>query len=572
MSAKNEKSVAIDDAGGKAASEKGETRLSSHIEERLVLLPGAAKDRWVLRATIPTALGLLIIARHDLWSALKGYEGHWTEIITHLGIAFLVSGIVVFGYEWGSDHKKMSALTATLLNQLDTNVWRVLRASDRIAVKNALENLAGKNGEMFAPHFLSLVDSIARLGRDRWTSESYLKFLAHYLKELTDKAAGLADMSETLESNAMVSGSEYHLLMPNASKLVDVLVEATMLELVARRGDYYAVSDASTWDRLNAFNKAHVASLGHIHTKRIFVLGRDSDQAISPARINDILNIHFQQSRVEKNQYEMKITSQEEYRRLRIPELSDAVHFGIWAPRGKAPIAVLAIDDNLSNFRLAPVPPEMIMAFDTVWNRLDDLTDAPLGPASKVPAGGAIIQDHLLAYRVSRMGQGTHYRGVSKMAMWRDGGLKRFFKASIDAINAREIYVKRIFVFDKAEAKEDRYVLDVIRAHVAAACETTRYEWRVCLRGQVPPELNPPGIAMFEGNDTDVTGQVLSEVALGAGVDSPPRVESQPRMFENYMHIFDDFWNSLDLKESIGTIFGKHAGKVFDIIARKGMR
>jgi len=544
-----------------------DARLEVHVEKTLVLMPGASKDHWVLRAFIPTVIGLLIIARHDLWPALEPREGHWSQIITHLGIAFLVSGIVVFGYEWGSDHKKTSALTASLLNLLNTNVAQVLKASDRTAIKNALKNLAGAEGESFAPHFLSLAESIASLGRGGWTSKSYLRFLDHYLKELTDKAAGLAEMSDKLQSNAPVYGSEYRLLMPDAPKLIDVLVEATMRELSERGGEYYAVSDASTWDRLNAFSKAHVASLARVHTRRIFVLGRDSDQGISPARINDILSSHFQQSRVAANRYEMKIMSQAEYRRVRILELSEAVHFGIWAPTDKTPIAVLAIDDKLSNFRLAPVPPEQIIAFLTLWNRLDDLSAEPLGPASKVPVGEAVIQDYMLAYRVRCMGQSTRYRGVSTMAMWSDGALKRFLEASKDAINRKEIWVKRIFVFDKPEDCENRRVLDVIRAHAALAAETRHYEWRVCLRKNLPAELTPPGIAIFEG-DSDSAGQLLSEVAVGsAGADSPPRVESQPRTFDTRVRIFDDFWETLKVKESIQSVFGKHSDKVLKIIA-----
>lgn len=98
--------------GAKDAEDAEDETLALHVEKRLVLTPGPAKEQWGLRASIPTLIGLLIIARHDLWPALIDHEGHWTEIITHLGIAFVVSGIVVFGYEWGSDHKKTAALTA----------------------------------------------------------------------------------------------------------------------------------------------------------------------------------------------------------------------------------------------------------------------------------------------------------------------------------------------------------------------------------------------------------------------------------------------------------------------------
>jgi hypothetical protein len=508
----------------------------------------------------------LIIARHDLWPALIHHEGHWSEIITHLGIAFVVSGIVVFGYEWGSEHKKTAALTATLLNLLRDNVDKILEASDRAAVENALKKLAGADGAEFAPHFLSLADAIAGLGRGGWTSKSYLKFLKHYLKELTDKAVGLAEMSEKLQSNEPVYGSEYHLLMPDAMKLIDVLVEATMRELSEYGGKYYAVSDTSTWNNLSAFREAQMASLQRVQTKRIFVLGRGSDQAISPTRVNDILNEHFQQSRVPANLYEMKITSQDEYRRVRIPDLTDAVHFGIWAPKDRSPIAVMAIDDNLSNFRVAPVSPEQINAFLTLWSRLDDLTDEPLGRMSNVRVGDAILQDHMLAYRVKRMGQGAHYRGVSKMAMWSDGGLKHFFEASIEAIGRKEIRVKRIFVFDKPENCDNRHMLDIIRVHTAVAAETTHYEWRVCLSKHLPEELKPAGIAIFEDDSHD-GGQLLSEVAVGpAGADSPSRVETQPRTFATRVRIFDDFWETLKPEESIRSVFPKDYEKVLDIV------
>lgn len=119
--------------------------------------------------------------------------------------------------------------------------------------------------------------------------------------------------------------------------------------------------------------------------------------------------------------------------------------------------------------------------------------------------------------------------------------MKHFFEASIDAINRKEIWVRRIFVFDKRGDCDDLHMLDVIRAHTAAAAETTHYEWRVCLSKRLPEELKPAGIAIFEDDSHD-GGQLLSEVAVGpAGADSPSRVESQPRTFETRVRIFDDF-------------------------------
>lgn len=543
-------------------------KLDVHVEKALVLERGAAAHRAYLRVAIPTLIGFSILARHMVFPDLAKIEGlHWGEIITHIGIAFVVSGIVVFGYEWRSEQKNLAALTATLSNLLDTHVDRVLKASDQTAVSNALCNLAGKEqGERFATHFLSLVQSIARLRRG-WTSKSYLGFLAHYLQELTDKAAGLADMSERLERNAGVGGMEYRLLMPDAPKLVDVLVEATMRELSNLGGEYYAVSDASTWDKLNAFSKAEVESLTRIHTRRIFVLGRAADKLIPPKRVHDILNSHFQQSRNLANRYEMKITSNTEYERLRslAPELRDAEHFGIWAPKDKAPIAVLAIDDKLSNFRIVPAPPEMIMSFLSLWTNLDDLSDKPLGPVSKIPVGEAIFQDHLLAYRVSRMGTDGHYRGVSKMAMWRDGGLQRFFEATVSAIGGKEIQVQRIFVFDKPHDHNDRRVLDVIESHTRIdKTYPNHLHWRVCLRKDLPEELKPPGIAIF--HDPHGDSQVLSEVALTAAADTPPRVDSQPHTFETRMRAFDDFWATIDHEKSIRLLFQGCSDEVFRII------
>lgn len=539
--------------------------LDVHVENALVLVRGAARHRAYLRVGIPTFIGLAILLLHEFWPAFATSVGeHWGQIITHLGIAFIVAGIVAFGYEWRSEQKNLAALTATLSNLLDTHVDRVLKASDQVAVRNALHNIAGpENGARFADHFLSFVDSISRLRRG-WTAKSYLNFLAHYLEELTDKAAGLAEMSERLERNAAIPGPEYRLLMPNAPNLIDVLVEATMRELSNLGGEYYAVSDASTWDKLSAFSKAHGGSLGHVHARRIFVLGRESDKLMPSKRVHDILNHHFQETRNPDNHYEMKITTSVEYERLRDLELREAVHFGIWAPAKKAPIAVLAIDDNLSNFRLVPATPEMILSFLSLWNRLDDLDTAPLGAASKVPVGEAILQDHLLAYRVSRMGQAGRYRGVSKMAMWRDGGLKRFFQASSDAIGSKEIHVQRIFVFDRPEDGKDRRILEVIQSHALLAM-THHLEWRVCLRKDLPPELMPPGIAIFEDGNGD--RQVLSEVALTAAADTPPRVDSQPHTFETRMRAFDDFWNTIDHEQSIRLMFRGCSDEVFKIIA-----
>ena len=539
----------------------------AHIEPALVLVPGPAKHRAYLRVGIPTAIGLAILMFHSSIEAQLA-NPHWAEIINHLGIAFLVSGIVVFGYEWRSEQKNLMALTAKLSNVLDK--------SDRMAVRNALVNIAGPHGYRFSESFLTLAESIARLG-DEWTAQSYREFLAHYLEELADKASGLADMNQRLRRKTVAAGSEYRLLMPNAAKLIDVLVMETTHALTKHPGKYYAVSDASTWDNLTAFSSASSESLVKVPTKRIFVLGRDSDLSLDPKRVHDILREHFKQARESNGNYEMKITSDDEYRHMpAIPELSGAVHFGIWAPHDLPPIAVFAIDANLSNFRIAPATQEMINGFRTMWARLDDLSGRLLGE-SKVPVGEAILQDYLLAYRVKRLGHGARYRGVSKMAVWRDGGMKKFFAASCDAIRKKELNVKRIFVLDAPEQPRDRYVLDVIRSHARVEKETKLYQWRICLSEKLPDALKPPGIAMFA--DSDGRGHELREIAITAAPDDqpqsdatrsikPPEVDARPQTFLDRQRAFDDFWETLADREAlIRLLFRGHAEEVLRIIA-----
>jgi hypothetical protein len=539
-------------------------KLDAHIRNAVILVAGPAKHRAYLRVGVPIAIGFAIVFFHKFIDAKL--VPHWAEVVNHLGIAFLVSGIVVFGYEWRSEQKNLMALTAKLSNLLDK--------TDRMAVQSSLANIAGEDGYRFGKYFLSLADSIARLSK-AWTGPSYRAFLAHYLEELTDKAAGLADMSEKLQRKAIVVGSEFRLLMPDASKLIDVLVETTMRELLRHKGEYYAVSDASTWARLTAFGSAHREAWesGRVQMKRIFVLGRDSDLTIDPKVVHDILNSHFEQARTAGNHYEMKVTSEDEYQHLRaIPELNGAVHFGIWVPEREAPIAVFAIDDNFSNFRIAPAPPEMIHGFDSMWARLDDLSGKQhLGEMSKVPIGDAILTDYLLAYRVKRLGHGAHYRGISKMAMWRDGGMKRFFETSRDAIRTKELHVKRIFVLDKPEDRKDRHVLEVIRAHAQVEAETMQknlYQWRICLRKDLPPELKPSGIAMFE--DDGDTGHVLSEVAVSAVADTPAQVDAKPQTYANRKRAFDDFWDTLDRETAILMLFRTCSDEVLEIIANPG--
>ena len=545
---------------------KPDVELDAHIQNVLALVSGPARHRTILRVGIPTLIGLTILLLHE-YSLEELVGKHWGEIINHLGIAFIVSGIVVFGYEWRSEQKHLMALTVKLSNVLDK--------SDRMAVRNGLANIAGPHGERFARSFLSLADSIARFG-SAWTAQSYREFLAHYLEELTDKAAGLAEMSQKLEGKTVVAGSEYRLLMPNAAKLIDVLVMETTHALSERRGKYYAVSDASTWDNLTEFRWAFHESLVKVPTKRIFVLGRDSDQTLSPKRVHDILREHFQDARKSNGQYEMKVTSSDEYHHLpAIPELSGAEHFGIWAPESLTPIAVFAIDANLSNFRIAPASPEVINGFRTLWDHLDDLSERFFGE-SGVPIGEVILQDYLLAYRVKRLGHAAYYRGVSKMALWRDGGMKKFFAASSDAIRTKNLNVKRIFVLDTPVQTKDRYVLDVIRSHARVEKESTLYEWRICLSSELPRNLQPPGIAMFE--DSDGRGHELREIAISAAPGArpqndgkpdikPPEVDAKPQTFLERQRAFDDFWESIaDRQARIARLFRGHADEVLDII------
>lgn len=535
----------------------------SHVERLPVLVSGASQDRTVRRALLALLIGGIIVFRHHLpviHELFARLDRYYAEPINHVGIAFLISAIVTFAYEWGSEAKKSAALTAELVNVLDAHIESVLDASDREAIQTAMKRLSRDDENILAPQFLKFADAVGRLAQGDWAAPAYLAFIRQYHKELTEKARLLADMSDALRDDPGATGAEFRVPMPNAVTLADTIVKSTLEELKARGGRYDAVSDAATWKSLTNYSNMHTSSFERVETRRIFVLGLTPDDHIPPGYVTGVVHEHFTKARESKGRYSIKITTKEEYQHRRhIPELTDSMNFGIFIPDQGAAIAFLVIDEQLSNFRITAAPSEMLLGYEDLWREFDDLKEAPIRDGQTMTVGEGILQDYLLAYRIRRMPHGTLYRGLSLAWSWLEAVFERFTEASEQVIP--HLKIRRIFVFEPQDAKDQR-ILGVIAKHSDFAAKSHgHYEWRVCMRtdlSKLEPNLDlKPGLAIFEGGSEQDGGQLMNEVAVGSS-----DFDQRPRTFQIYSRLFDQFWSTLEFESSIRNVFGDRADEV----------
>lgn len=503
-----------------------------HIELRPVIMPGEDRrspfrrfgEVWYhVWGRVLLALGLSGAA------FAAGYLLN-TTALDHVGEAFLVSAIVVFGFEWGSELKKnqqLSANLATTVADFNKYVAELRNVSAHEAVGRGMRELAGDDS--MTRQFTAFADAFRRLGGGDWAAPAYMAFIRHYHEELTNRAGTLADMSEKLRKQPAYMGTEFRVSMPNPAALADVLIDATMQELVKVGGVYSAVSDVATLTKLPLFHEAQHKALPRIDVRRILVLGRNPNPGVSTSTIAAAVFEHYDDVLRSDGHYQIRITSNDRYEAVK-SSLLEGVHFGFFDPvdGAGAAIAFLVLDHHLSDFRITPASPEMLASYDQLWGRFDAV--------SADARGIAVLRDHLLAFRVSRMEPGASCRGVSMLSNWTNGTLDRFFEASAKAAADQTITVRRILVSDYPPDKVPARLPAVIARHESAA--GPHFEFRVASPEALGGDVEP--FELFGNRCDDPEAEIRGDVAAG----ERPRFDS--KHWDQYSARFDALWNKLD--------------------------
>src|ERR1041385_29235 len=139
---------------------------------------------------ITTGLGLFFIFDGEYF-----LQGHVQGIFIHIGGAFLVSAIVVFGYEWASKEKETALLQVQLLNILSGLSDHILEASADKAIGNAMQMLANDHASKFTRQFSEFALALGRIGQGGWARRAYMTFIEKFHHDLTEKAKILANLS-----------------------------------------------------------------------------------------------------------------------------------------------------------------------------------------------------------------------------------------------------------------------------------------------------------------------------------------------------------------------------------------
>lgn len=491
-----------------------------------------------------------VVAAVLLWriAAWAQPDEHMKEILTHIAGAFLVSAMVIFGYEWGSEAKQNADRAAALINVMHNHTERILEASAQNALVNALEQLIGPQAKDLSPQLQKFASALEKLGKSNdWVARGYLPFVAHYHEALTDNVREFAAFT------GRTGGEPFEIKFAKAAAIADAMVSGTMHELSSRGGDYYALSDLSTWKELPIFR--HAQAVPKVKIQRLFVLGKQADLDLKIKEIAEYLVEHYLTARASNGNYEMRLTDTTSRLAEKITSLSGAEHFGIFAPKDETAIVFSVHDMSMSDFRLRAAPESMINEFKNVFAQGTDLylTEEPT-------KGNQVLRDYLLAYSIGRMGEGSTYRGVSKITTWEDGLFERFVKASINALNSRQITMQRLLVVDKEDLENAQKLTPFLQRHADICGKTDyKYNWRVSTMDDWPPSIAAEiAFGLFTERDSD--DRVVADVAL----EHLPFVKSvESARYDVYAREFEKVWNARkSRRESIEQVFATNTAAV----------
>lgn len=318
------------------------------------LIQAIKSDGFLILLGVLSGIGLVVL-QHD-WKWLNRDHVTTALIVEHLGLAFIVSSIAVFGYEWRSYAKKAFDLTEELvkLRQVEG-----IEAIDRglEVVFGGEEHELGENVRKVFSSLKKVIVAIQDLNTNKsWASQQYIGFVSDLLDTAQLNAVNLSDLEKK-----EVSWKDF-IVPVTASRLAGRLLTQYMMALGA--GDLYEViSDFTSWQdaQLDEFHniatKKAVANGAEV--VRVFNLLSVGSETISESQIRETLTKHLNDAKQWPGAkgYKVKVFGPAEYAVLhkKFPQADRRVlmesHFGVFKHRNEI-VCVMVKLANLSKMQL----------------------------------------------------------------------------------------------------------------------------------------------------------------------------------------------------------------------------
>jgi hypothetical protein len=313
------------------------------------------------------ALGAGLLVLKELTLAKHPLSGAMVE---HFGVAFLVSGIVIFGFEWHGHEKHIQDMMDSLRESAD----------------KLEESQAGLNNKAFFQRQLPTIFP------DRFIEEPFEKLMDHAEKLKESPVwtrAFVGKMLSRIEKHTRElvtlsnSGDHYIGMLIN---VVDDLMTLQIMEM--GKGDGYdAISDLKSWEeeRLVAFHSASIKKIGEgLKIRRIFNL---VDESLNEKAIN-VLEDHINNSKDSNGNYLVKVLVREDLDKVGHSERKDLPrdHFGIFTQQGNDELRVKVESSGalgLSTDTTELVGAQYRKRFEAAWLAASPLNDAWIESAGK---------------------------------------------------------------------------------------------------------------------------------------------------------------------------------------------
>lgn len=238
------------------------------------------------------------------------------EGIDHLGMAFLVAAIAVFGYEWQSHYKeffqKLGEVKTTVLGLKDIvlGLRDIVLKEARLGIEAALNSLFPDDTHELNAQIRSSLQSIVTAVADTekaadWNRDVYLALVAGMLTSLSDNSR----ISEELKKTTGLCT----LTMPTSAELADFMLAAQMTSMDGT-DEYHVISDFSSWAHgLTHFMTATEKAVGRgVKVRRIFY-PFPYDASVEPTPAAKIIAEHWALAKRFPQTYFVAVTTSSDF-------------------------------------------------------------------------------------------------------------------------------------------------------------------------------------------------------------------------------------------------------------------
>lgn len=309
------------------------------------------------------------------------------KFLEHLGMGFIVAAIAVLFYEWGA-HLKDSI-------RLSEGLRAIQSAVGENALEGALRVLIHGDKPEHDLEMIRRVTIFVDYVRDLqtagdWARAGYVRFLYRLLKDVTQNAESLRNISAELRKNP-AAGAEYHVIVQSPAALTDIMLAEQMRRL-PHGGKYSIATNPRTW-QANQLNELHDESRRAVERgviiRRIFVLTRSRGphaHTFNAAEAGQMIRLHFLHarnwSRASGGSYEIKLLDDSVLKNLATPAATFIYdnHFGVFELSATEEHAVLVqvTSPDLSDLRIrgaSSFSPYRVQ-WEEVWKALPETTEA----------------------------------------------------------------------------------------------------------------------------------------------------------------------------------------------------